>query len=141
LLGLLNLEIPDAVEGVDLSHCALGQWGLEPEATLLQGMGTTAAWQDGHEWRALRTKRHTYARYRRDGQELCFDHLADPYQLEDLSKDPWHAPTVASLRQMLEARLAALGDTFEACTWYRDHWTEDRVIVQSATLDQGAENA
>jgi hypothetical protein len=27
-----------------------------------------------------------------------------------------------------------IGDTFEKCTWYRDHWTRDRVILQSATL-------
>jgi hypothetical protein len=36
---------------------------------------------------------------------------------------------------MLGARMASLNDTFEACTWYREHWTEDRVIVRTATLD------
>ena len=24
-------------------------------------------------------------------------------------------------------------DTFEACTWYRDHWTTDRNITMTAT--------
>ena len=35
-------------------------------------------------------------------------------------------------------RMAALGDTFEACTWYRDHWTRDRVILCTATLNPEA---
>ena len=33
---------------------------------------------------------------------------------------------------MLEARLAAIGDSFETCTWYRDHWTRDRNILRAA---------
>ena len=44
-------------------------------------MGTTAAWVDGHEWRALRSKRYTYALYRADRSELLFDNQADPYQM------------------------------------------------------------
>ena len=57
LLGLAGLEAPREVEGMDLSHCALGRPGPEPEAALLQNTGACAAWEDGHEWRALRDKR------------------------------------------------------------------------------------
>lgn len=39
LLLLMDLPIPDEVEGVNLSHCALGQDGPEPKAALIQGMG------------------------------------------------------------------------------------------------------
>src|SRR5690606_34830552 len=39
LLSLLGLPIPDEVEGMDLSHCALGRSGPEPEAAFMQGMG------------------------------------------------------------------------------------------------------
>jgi len=35
---------------------------------------------------------------------------------------------------MLKQRMVALNDTFEACTWYRDNWTENRVILRTATL-------
>jgi len=132
LLPLLGLRAPEAVEGMDLSHCALGKPGPEPEAALLQGTGTTAAWADGHEWRALRDKRYTYAVYRRDRSELLFDHQADPHQLKNLSADPAHADALARLRRMLKERLAAIGDTFEPCTWYRDHWTKNRNILRGA---------
>ena len=38
----------------------------------MQGMGAVAAWGDGYEWRALRNKQYTYAKYRVDGMELLF---------------------------------------------------------------------
>jgi len=134
LLSLLGLPVPEAVEGIDLSRCALGEEGPEPEAAFLQGMGTTAAWVDGHEWRALRDKRYTYAVYRADRQELLFDHQSDPYQVRDLAQEPAYRDVLGRFRAMLAERMASLNDTFEACTWYRDHWTEDRVIVRTATL-------
>jgi hypothetical protein len=62
---------------MDLSHCALGRPGPEPKAAFLQGMGATAVFEDGHEWRALRDKRYTYALYRADGSELLFDNQSD----------------------------------------------------------------
>ena len=37
------------------------------------------------------------------------------------------------LRTHLKARMAELNDRFEACTWYRDKWTEDRIILRTAT--------
>ena len=33
---------------------------------------------------------------------------------------------------MLRERMAAIGDTNETSTWYRDHWTRDRVILRGA---------
>lgn len=133
LLGLLALPIPAGVEGMDLSHYVLGQPGAEPEAALLQGMGATAIFEDGHEWRALRSKQYTYAIYRADGSELLFDNLADPHQMNNLVDDPVYAGALASFRTQLQEQLAAINDTFECCTWYRDHWTEDRVIQRTAT--------
>ena len=134
LLSLLGLPVPDGVEGMDLSHCVTGEPGPEPAAALMQCTGATAAWENGHEWRALRSKRHTYAVYRSDGAELLFDNVVDPYQMHNLAGDPGHATVVSQFREMLETRMAACNDGFEACTWYRDNWTEDRVILRTATL-------
>jgi arylsulfatase A-like enzyme len=134
LLSLLGLPPPAGVEGADLSHCARGEFGPAPEAAFMQGTGTTAAFVDGHEWRALRDRQYTYARYRADGSELLFDHVSDPYQMENLANSAAYRGACARYRDMLRARMAELNDTFEACTWYRDHWTENRIIRRTATL-------
>ncbi len=134
LLSLMGLSIPAAVEGVDLSHCARGISGPEPAAAFMQGMGATAIFEDGHEWRALRGKQYTYAVYRVDGSEYLFDNIADPYQQQNLVNDPSHHTTLENCRQLLKQRMDDLNDTFEACTWYRDHWIEDRIIRRTATM-------
>lgn len=133
LLGLLGLPVPAGVEGMDLSHCVFGKPGAEPEAALLQGMGATAIFEDGHEWRGLRSKQYTYAIYRVDGSELLFDNLAEPFQIQNLAEDAQYTDVLQQLRSQLQTRLAALNDTFERCTWYRDHWTADRIIQRTAT--------
>lgn len=63
--------------------------------------------------------------------------MADPLQANDLAGDPAHAATLRRCRAALREGLAAFGDTCEACTWYRDHWTRDREIVRTATLNVG----
>jgi arylsulfatase A-like enzyme len=129
LLSMMQLPIPAKAEGMDLSHCARGNPGPEPEAAFMQGMGAVASWEDGHEWRALRGKRFTYAVYRVDGRELLFDNRSDPYQLCDLARDPAARDVLKHHRALLARRMRELDDTFEASTWYRDHWTKDRVIT------------
>lgn len=136
LCGLLGLPCPASAEGMDLSHCAQGKVGPEPPAALMQGTGACAVWEDGHEWRALRDKRFTYAVYRVDGRELLFDHAADPYQQRDLAHEPEHQATLERFRAMLKEKMDSLNDTFAPSTWYRDHWIdEQRNIVRSATAD------
>jgi arylsulfatase A-like enzyme len=132
LLGLLDLPIPSRVEGVDLSHLAEGKPGPEPPFAFLQGMGHTYLWEDGFEWRAVRDRRYTYAVYRSDGRELLFDNLNDPHQARDLSGDAEARDVLSTMRTNLRERMRELNDTFERCSWYRDHWTENRVILRGA---------
>jgi len=136
LLGLMGLPIPEEAEGMDCSHLACGQNGREPRAALLQNTGACAAWEDGFEWRALRDKRHTYAVYRGDGSELLFDNVADPYQLRNLTPDKQYATTLRDFRNALSRKMKSIHDTFEFCTWYRDNWTKNRLILRSATMDE-----
>ena len=132
LLGLMGLPIPPQVEGMNLAHLAKSKPGPEPKFAFLQGMGHTYLWEDGFEWRAVRDKRYTYGVYRSDGRELLFDNVADPHQAQDLAENPRYAEKLAELRGKLRRRMSELNDTFEACSWYRDHWTKNRVILRGA---------
>jgi len=133
LLSLMGLPVPKAVEGSDLSRLALGKGGRQPEAAYMQAMGTTAAWRDGTEWRGLRDKRYTYAVFHRDRSERLFDNLADPYQMKNLAGERGHRARLESYRRQLSRWMKQHNDTFETCTWYRDHWTRDRNITNTAT--------
>jgi len=140
LLTLAGIQAPDKVEGMDLSAIALGKDGPEPQFAFLMNTGACALWEDGHEWRALRDKRHTYAVVRGweerglPRKELLFDHVADPYQLENLAAGSGYESDLSAYRQQLAGKMASLNDTFPESTWYRDNWIEDRIIKRTATI-------
>lgn len=134
LLSLLNLPVPEEVEGMDLSHFVLGQNGPGPEAAFMMGTGAVADWEDGHEWRALRDKRYTYAIFRVDRKEFLFDNIEDPYQMKNLVGDPQYRDKLDYFRNLLRKKMEELSDTFEASTWYRDNWTRDRIIIKTARI-------
>jgi arylsulfatase A-like enzyme len=136
LLGLVDLDIPDAVEGCDLSHILLGQPGHEPEAAFLQNTGACATWENGHEWRALRDKQYTYAVYKVDDKELLFDHQQDPFQQINLAEHPEYIVVRNRFRRQLTEKMDVLNDTFETSLWYKEYWiSDDRRILQTATLN------
>lgn len=136
LAGLMGLETPSDVEGSDLSGLAYGGVEGTPDAAMMMICGATADWQDGHEWRALRDSRHTYATYRHDGAELLFDNADDPFQMRNQFANPAYDEVLSRFREQLRGKMSRIGDEFQACTWYRDHWTDgDRRIIRSATAD------
>jgi arylsulfatase A-like enzyme len=135
LLGLMNLPIPQSVEGMNLSRQAMGQKGPEPEAALLMNTGACAIWEDGHEWRALRDKKYTYAIFQDRKKEMLFDNTADPYQMNNLISDSAYAKQAKRFRAMLKAKMAELNDTFPPSIWYQKNWIEDRIIIRTATMD------
>jgi hypothetical protein len=110
-----------------------GPAAARPNAAHMQGMGTTAAWTGGTEWRDLRDHEYTYAIYRRDGRELLFHHHSDPYQVHDLDGERPAAATLRHYRENSRAWRKEHNDTFESWTWYRDHWTRDRNIILTAS--------
>jgi arylsulfatase A-like enzyme len=134
LLGLSGNAalIPAEVEGMDLSHAVYGKKGDEPQFALLQGMGHTHLWKDGHEWRAVRDKRYTFARYLVDGSELLFDRADDPEQMVNLIDDPKYAEVAERLRTGMRDKMAELNDQFKPCTWYRDNWMYKTYSIKAA---------
>jgi arylsulfatase A-like enzyme len=83
LLSLIGVSIPDGVEGMDLSAAMRGEPCDGPESAFLtipvpvdQAMAANIG-----EWRGVRTKRHTYARWQDGGGWVLYDNQEDPYQL------------------------------------------------------------
>jgi arylsulfatase A-like enzyme len=113
LLGLMGVDAPAGVEGADLSPVVRGQDGAAgPESVLLTEpvIVDQGAHQGVREWRGVRTKRCTYARWFDGTGWLLYDNDADPYQRDNLIDSPAHASLRARLDGMLDAHLAAIGD-------------------------------
>ena len=142
LLGLLGLRFPEAVDGTDLRalFTDAGAAGLD-ECYLCELVACHQAADRGErEWRAIRTRRHTFARTAADGGYALFDNEQDPYQMRNLV----HEPAAQSLRRELLARLDALitrhdrllpWEEFIRHFGYREEWNRSQEYFRRPTLD------
>lgn len=129
LLSLCGLQVPDEVEGRDLSATLLGKSGApEPDGALMMGTGATADWSEGFEWRAFRTKRYTYAVYLRDGEEHLYDNLDDPLQMKNLACETKYTSVLTDLKNKMAAEMVRVNDRFHPVSYYHENWVEDRII-------------
>lgn len=124
LLRLLGAAVPKGVEGLDFTGYLRG--GVDPSggSAVIQcasPFGEYGRATGGREYRALRTKRFTYAR-ELSGPWLLFDNAQDPFQLNNLVGQPEHAAEQARLDAELKRKLAAAGDDFRPGADYLAKW-------------------
>lgn len=134
ILGMLGLEnmISEEIEGININNVLNGKSELEPEVAFMQGMGHTWQWIDGFEWRAVRGKRFTYAKYLKDGAEVLYDRELDPYQKSNEIANPVYAQELKRLKRLMNDKMSSLNDNFKPCTWYRDNWMDKIYSIKSA---------
>jgi arylsulfatase A-like enzyme len=132
LLGLAGIEVPEFADGQDLSHLVLGQEGPEREEALMMQFSshwdyclTGSPWK---EWRAVKTKQYTYVKWI-DGKEELYDDIHDPYQMNDLVKEPLAREELGILRQKLKELLAKSNDEFLPGTKYREWFNDKRQVI------------
>jgi arylsulfatase A-like enzyme len=115
LLSLLEVEIPETVEGRDLSSFLLGfSKENEPESVLIEVINPCAVVQDRtgmREWRGIRTKRYTYAKFR-DSEWLLTDNKLDPYQRRNLIYNNEYKELKEELQIKLDKWLKKTNDQF-----------------------------
>ncbi|MEM7097369.1 MAG: sulfatase [Pseudomonadota bacterium] len=131
LCGLAGVPVPRSVEGQDRSAWWTGElWSDADEAAFLMNFSKWFDWfQDGAEWRGVRTTNYTYCR-----------RLNGPVELYSLQDDPWQSKNLAGQGLSEEARLAdqlrqiqkVRADELVACTQWK-HWLDDqRRVVRNA---------
>ena len=114
LLGLMDVPIPDGVEGTDLSAAMRGEVCDGPESAFLtipipvdQAVAVNIT-----EWRGVRTKKYTYARWQDGSGWVLYDNEKDPYQLKNLIYDPDSVNIKEKLEEELQRHLNRIGDGF-----------------------------
>ncbi len=122
LLSLCGIDIPAAVEGVDLSCCVRDRVEVDGHVALYMSISpfSRVNYLDVG-YRALRTRQYTWAR-KSDGECHLYDDLSDPYQLNNLVDDPVTAVAKKELEQLLTHLLAEIGDPFREESYYLEKW-------------------
>lgn len=100
LCGLANVELPDGVDGVDLS-AAVQSGEAPPERPIFIDFLTNKL-GSGNEYRAVRDGRYKYVQFN-DAPELLFDLENDPLERENVatSTEPKHRAAFERLRELV----------------------------------------
>ncbi len=108
ILGLSGIDIPDVVEGMDLSGLFEGTSDTQREAAFLFNVHKDGG--PGTDWRGIRTKQWVYARHYR-GDWVLYDLKNDPYELRNLIDVEEYTTQKEGLKQRLQAIRSSLGES------------------------------
>lgn len=113
LLGLLGIDVPADMEGMDLHTHVLNQGGNEHDSVPIMDILPTDQAKDwnGRPWRGVRTKRYTYARFHDEGWVL-YDNQEDPYQLNNLINTSGGKDLQEEMEAKLQSWMDCLNDDF-----------------------------
>lgn len=127
LLGIMGIDAPDGIHGRDISPAVMSGEQID-NPSLLTGSGPAGMYGDGYEWRGIRTKKYTYAKYLIDSREYLFDNENDPYQMKNLAsnKELYHIKAVLVAKMF--ARMGEIGDKFEKNSYYKKNVIHKRTV-------------
>lgn len=121
LLSLAGLEIPETIEGEDLSDLITHPDPNVDRVALVMGVAPFGANFKDPAYRAICTKQYTYARTP-EGPSKLFDNIKDPYQMDNLLDKPAYAELQKDLDAKLNQQLANVGDDFKPRDFYLKKW-------------------
>ena len=129
LCSLAGLPIPKSIEGTDLTQ----KW-LSPnpeDSAFIMNFSKWFDWfQNGAEWRGVRTQRHTYATWLNGRSEL-YDLHEDPLQMHNLAGQGLSEES--QLVEQLAAHQALRKDVLVPCTDWK-HWLDaQRRVIENAS--------
>lgn len=131
LLGLANIDIPESIEGEDLSNLMKSPDPEADRAALVMNLCPFTREYKYPEYRAVRTKQYTYARTL-EGASKFFDNDTDPYQMNNLINQPEFAAIQQALDKKLTLALEDIGDDFKERDYYLQKWNLELDTINNA---------
>ena len=109
LLSLCNIEIPETIEGYDLSSIVEAPEKDKERAALYMNLSPFGIAFPSEEYRAVRTNRYTYVKTP-EGSSMLFDDKNDFYQLNNLINQPEYQEIQQKLEKKLMEELKRIGE-------------------------------
>jgi arylsulfatase A-like enzyme len=109
LLSLSNIDIPNSIEGYDLSHIVKSPDKDSERAALYMNPVPFGTMYKIEEYRAVRTNKYTYIKTPQ-GASMLFDDETDPYQMNNLINLPEYAAIQEKLDKQLMHELQRIGE-------------------------------
>jgi len=111
LLSLIGGNIPETIEGIDLSSLVLGKTNKSPESIFINCLVTMTK-SSYTEWRGIKTKEYTYARFK-DRPWVMYNDVKDPYQMINLAGNSAYTDIQNYLESELKGWMDRLNDNFD----------------------------
>jgi len=134
LLGLTHIPVPASVEGKDLSQIMMGKRKDNIDGTMIACVQPFGQWNrkaGGKEYRGIVTKQFTYTRDLK-GAWLLFDHVKDPFQLNNLINQSGFKQVQQDLDSRLNKMLRERKDDFRPGMEYVKKW--NYVVDETETV-------
>ena len=130
LCGLSGFSVPRSIEGLDRSESLINTKLIGEDSAFIMNFSKWFDWfQDGAEWRGVRTGTHMYARWLNGNIEL-YDLLEDPLQMRNLAGQG--LAVERALEELLRLKQSQRNDELVPCTEWK-HWLDDqRRVVKNA---------
>lgn len=109
LLSLCNIEIPETIEGYDLSPIFKAPEQDKERAALYMNLSPFGIAFPTDEYRAVRTNQYTYVQTP-DGASMLFDDKNDFYQMNNLVNQPEYQKVQQMLEKQLMEELTRIGE-------------------------------
>ena len=114
MCGLAGIPVPSHCSGRDFSPLMRGEGSFKESEMvfLMNEKGPDDRMEtDVPTYRGVRTRTHTYA-VQLDGRWVLYDNVADPYQMNNLVKDPASKAMIAKFDEAMIAWSKSVGDPF-----------------------------
>jgi arylsulfatase A-like enzyme len=108
MLSLANIDIPDCIEGEDISSVIKNPTKQKDRAVLFMSVCPFAGTLYD-EYRGVKTKQHTFVKSP-DKALMLFDNITDPFQLNNLVGKPEYKKLQNRMNKILDRKLKEIGD-------------------------------
>ena len=133
LCELAGIPVPRSIEGKSraLNLIDPGKSADPNDSAFIMNFSKYFDWfEDGAEWRGVRTVNHTYARWL-DGREELYDLKEDPRQVNNLIEIA-DDTLVENMKALLVNHQIQRQDELVPCTAWKDWLDEQRRVIRNA---------